>query len=300
MHRLFALRAGLRGGARDLRAHHRGTRLRLGRFSGDGREVPRVRMRIVRRLRAGLSDRDPQREVRHRDRYARAFGGDHLRLLRRRLFVQGGDARRRAGAHGAVQGRQGQSRPFLRQGPLRLGLCQPPRAYPQTDDPRQDHRSLARGDVGRGIRAHRVGVQAHPGDLRQGLGRRHHLVALHQRGDLPGAEADPRGLRQQQCRHLRARLPLADRLRPVQDLRHLGRHPGLRFRRARRRGDDHRRQSDRRPSGVRVAAEEAAAAGRQADRGRPAPHRHRAQRPCRGCLSPAAAAGHQCLSLIHI
>ena len=35
----------------------------------------------------------------------------HLRLLRRRLPVQGGDARRRTRAHGALQGRQGESRP---------------------------------------------------------------------------------------------------------------------------------------------------------------------------------------------
>ena len=48
--------------------------------------------------------------------------GHHLRLLRRGLRLQGRDARRRAGAHGAVERRQGQSRPFLRQGPLRLRL----------------------------------------------------------------------------------------------------------------------------------------------------------------------------------
>ena len=43
------------------------------------------------------------------------------------------------------------------------------------------------------------------------------------------------GLRQQQCRHLRARLPFADRLRPRPDLRHLGRHAGFRLGRAYRR-----------------------------------------------------------------
>ena len=68
--------------------------------------------------------------------------------------------------------------------------------------------------LGRGDRPRRVRVQAHPGEIRQERHRRHHLVALHQRRDLPGAEADPRRLRQQQCRHLRARLPFADRLRP--------------------------------------------------------------------------------------
>ncbi len=75
-------------------------------------------------------------------------GCDHLRLLRRRLYLQGGNARRGTGAHGAVEGRQGQSRPFLRQGPLRLGLCEPQGAHPQSDDPREDHRSMAGSVMG--------------------------------------------------------------------------------------------------------------------------------------------------------
>ena len=57
-------------------------------------------------------------------------------------------------------------------------------------------------------------VQPHPAAIRQGRDRRHHLLALHQRGNLPRAEAGPRRVRQQQCRHLRPRLPFADRLRP--------------------------------------------------------------------------------------
>ena len=56
------------------------------------------------------------------------------------------------------------------------------------------------------------GIQAKYG---RDADRRHHLVPLHQRRNLSGAEADPRRLRQQQCRHLRPRLPFADRLRPV-------------------------------------------------------------------------------------
>ena len=51
------------------------------------------------------------------------------------------------------------------------------------------------------------------GEARTPRGRRHHLVALHQRRDLPRPEADPRWLRQQQRRYLRPRLPFADRLR---------------------------------------------------------------------------------------
>ena len=43
-----------------------------------------------------------------------------------------------------------------------------------------DHRALARGLLGGGDRLRGVRVQAHPGDIRQALGRRHHLVALHQ------------------------------------------------------------------------------------------------------------------------
>jgi formate hydrogenlyase subunit 6/NADH:ubiquinone oxidoreductase subunit I len=82
--------------------------------------------------------------------HADTLGRDHLRLLRGRLFLQGRTQRRRAGAHGALQARQGEPGPFLRQGPLRLGLCQPCRPHPQPDDPRDDRRALARGQLGRG------------------------------------------------------------------------------------------------------------------------------------------------------
>ena len=64
VHRLLALRAGLRGGARHLRADHRRARLRVVRLGEQGRAFPRVRMRVLRRLRAGLPDRDAEREDR--------------------------------------------------------------------------------------------------------------------------------------------------------------------------------------------------------------------------------------------
>ena len=94
----------------------------LGGVALDAAAVPGIRMRVVRRLRAGLPHGDAEREERDRDRHAGAFRRHHVRLLRRRLRLQGRDARRRARAHDSLQGRQGQSRPFLHQGPLRLWL----------------------------------------------------------------------------------------------------------------------------------------------------------------------------------
>ena len=122
-----------------------------------------------------------------------------------------------------------------------------------------------------------------------GLHRRHHLLAHDQRGSLRRAAHGPRRLRQQQRRYLRPRLPLADRLRLEADVRRIGRHAGLQERRQVRRHHGHRRQPDRRPSRVRLAHEEAPARRRQADRHRPAPHRHRARartsRPTITCSS---------------
>ena len=131
--------------------------------------VPRLRMRVLRRLRAGLPDSDAQRKEDHRDRHAGTFRRDDLRLLRRRLLVQGRNARRRTRAHGALQGWRGEPRPFLRQRPLRLGLRDPQGAHPQTDDPRQGHRSMEGSELGRGDRLRRLRVQAHPGEIRQGI-----------------------------------------------------------------------------------------------------------------------------------
>ena len=64
MHRLLALRARLRGGAGHVRADHRGPRLRQPRFGRHARALPRLRMRLLRRLRAGLPDRDAARKSR--------------------------------------------------------------------------------------------------------------------------------------------------------------------------------------------------------------------------------------------
>ncbi len=62
----------------------------------------------------------------------------------------------------------------------------------RADAARKDHRPLARGVLGRGARPCRPRVLAHPGQVRPHGDRRHHLLALHQRGNLPGPEAGAR------------------------------------------------------------------------------------------------------------
>ncbi len=59
--------------------------------------------------------------------------------------------------------------------------------------------------LGGGDRLRREAPQGTQEKYGKDLGRRHHLVALHERGELSRPEARPRGLRQQQHRHLRAR-----------------------------------------------------------------------------------------------
>ena len=54
-----------------------------------------------------------------------------------------------------VQGRRGQPRARLRQGPLRLGLRQPPGPHHHAHDPRRHRPALARGLVGGGHRLRR-------------------------------------------------------------------------------------------------------------------------------------------------
>jgi hypothetical protein len=63
VHRLLALRARLRGGAGHLRADDHRPRLRFARRAGPDRELPRFGMRVLRRLRAGLPDRDADGET---------------------------------------------------------------------------------------------------------------------------------------------------------------------------------------------------------------------------------------------
>ena len=232
VHRLLALRARLRGGAGHLRADHRRPRLRLRVSRRAGRRLPRLRMRLLRRLRAGLPDRDAERE----DRSSRSAQPEHsrrhhLRLLRRRLLLQGRDAAasevvrmvpykdgKANHGHSCVKGR------------FAWGYATHKDRITQADDPREDHRSLARGVAG---------TRRSPTPPREFK----RIQAKYGRGSIGGITSSRctneetflvqklirAALRQQQRRHLRPRLPLADRLRPEDHLRHLGRHAGFRL-----------------------------------------------------------------------
>ena len=112
-------------------------------------------------------------------------------------------------------------------GRFAIGYATHPGSHHQADDPRHDLRSVARGELGGGDRPRGLRIAAHPGQVRSRQHRRHHLEPLQQRGNLSGAEAGARRLWQQQRRHLRARVPFADRLRPQEDARRIGRHADL-------------------------------------------------------------------------
>jgi predicted molibdopterin-dependent oxidoreductase YjgC len=77
--------------------------------------------------------------------------------------------------------------------------------------------------------AHTARNSAASGRARTRCNWRHHLLALHQRGNLARAETRARRVWQQQCRYLRAGLPFPDRLWLESHARRIGRHPGFRF-----------------------------------------------------------------------
>ena len=93
VHRVLALRAGVRRGAGHLRADDSGPRLQLEGLREPERIVPRVGVRLVRRLRRSVSDRRADREVAHPARPSRTRRDDDVRVLRRRLLVQRGSRR---------------------------------------------------------------------------------------------------------------------------------------------------------------------------------------------------------------
>ena len=78
----------------------------------------------------------PHGKLGDRTRHTAQNSPDHVRLLRRRMFIQSGDAGRTSRANGALQGRRRQRGPLLCEGPLCLGLRHASGPRHRTDDSR--------------------------------------------------------------------------------------------------------------------------------------------------------------------
>ena len=213
MHRLLTLRTGLRGNPGHFRPHHRRPGLCL-EGHGWAEQLPRIRMRFLRRVRPGLPDRDSRGEDGHQPGRAPSQRDHDLRVLRSRLLVQSRAARRRGSPYGSLQRRRGERRSLVREGALCLGLRDPQRAGADADDPGDDRRALARRQLARGDLLRRGTIEIDPRSPRGGLYRWDHFVALHQRRGLRCPKDDQGRLRQQQRRHLRPGVPLPHRFRP--------------------------------------------------------------------------------------
>ena len=180
VHRLLTLRSRLRRGAGHFCTDDRGPRLRLEGFRQRQRGVYRLGMRILRRMRASLPHRDIDGKIGRRARATRTQGCDDLCLLRRRLFLPGGNERQPGRSHDAVERRPGKPWPLLREGSLRLGLCKPPRPRIEAARAGVDERSLARGRLGRGGSFRCRSFQGNPARAWHQGYRRNHLFALHE------------------------------------------------------------------------------------------------------------------------
>ena len=158
--------------------------------AGHGRGLPRLRMRLLRRLRAGLPDGDADREVRRRHgqpehsvvttcaycgvgcSFKAEMQGDEV--VRMMPYKDGGANE----GHSCVKGR------------FAWGYATHKDRITEADDPREDHRSVARGRPGTRRSSYAAErFKAHAGEVRPRLHRRHHLFAPHQRGSLRRAEA---------------------------------------------------------------------------------------------------------------
>ena len=234
MHRVLSLRARVRGNARHVRADDRRAWLRI--ESGRERKpaVHGIRMRVVRRVRAGVPDRDADGKIADRKWSGRprasittcAYCGVGCSF---NAEMKG----ERSRAHGAEQERPRQPRSRVRERPLCVGLRDASGPHHQADDPREDHRSVARSELGRSasLTPRRSSAASRPSTAAI------RSAALLRRDARTRKRISCRNscarLRQQQCRYLRARLPFADRLWPEEHARRIGRHADFRFGRAR-------------------------------------------------------------------
>ena len=216
---------------------------------------------------------------------------DHdLRVLRRRLLVPRRDEGRGGRAHGAEQGRPCEPRPLVREGPLRDRLRDAQDRITEADDPREDLRSVARGQLGRGDQLH--------GDASSSASRRSTAA-------IRSAASRRRAARTRKPTSCRSSCAPAFGNNNVDTCARVCHSPtgyGLKNTLGESAGTQNfdsvmkadvimvigANPTDGAP-GVRVADEAAPARRREADRRRSAPHRSRAHAAHRGRLSPAAA-----------
>ena len=226
-------------------------------------------------------------------RDADPLGRHDVRVLRRRLLVQGrgaGRGRRHARrADDAVEGRRRQRGPLVRQGPLRLRVRHPRGPADAPDGARHHRRRVAAWCRGRrpsrgvadGFRAiqdeHGVGSIGGISSSRC-TNEEVYVVQKMVRAAFGNNNIDtcarvchsPTGYG---LNHAFGTSAGTQDFKSVEECRRHARH---------------RRQPHRRPPGVRVPDEAPAARGREGHRRRPAPHRPRAQPARRGRLPPAA------------
>ena len=227
---------------------------------------------------------------------AGTFGHDHLRLLRRRLHVQGRNAGRDGRPHAA---RPRPARPMTGTAASRAGS---PTAMPRTrtgsSNPMVREKitdPVARGLLGGGDRPCGVRVQTHPDDVRQAIPsvasprpaartKRPILVQKLVRAGFGNNNVDTcaRVCHSPTGYGLKTTLGTSAGTQDFKSVEQCGRHPR------------DRRQPDRWPPRVRLAHEEAPARRRQAHRRRSAQDRPREVAPHQGGLPPAVEARHQC------
>ena len=148
VHRLLAMRARMRRDAGHVCADDPGSRIRIEGLGESERTVPRLGVRLVRRLRRGVPDGGPDRKFADQAWPAGSGGHDDLRVLRRRLLVRRRSQRRSGRPHGAQSERPRQPRPLVRQGAICVRLRDAPGPHHDADDSRVDQRSVAAGRRG--------------------------------------------------------------------------------------------------------------------------------------------------------
>ncbi len=197
VHRLLALRARLRGGPGHVRADHRRPRLRVDGGARCRRAVHGLGVRVLRRLRAAACPTATLQEK----------SGDPAAASPTRSVVttcaycgvgcsfKAEMKRQRGGAHGAVQGRPGANEGHsCVKGRFAWGYATHQDRITAADDPRR--RSPIRGAKSSGTRRSTTRrprmLDASRRQHGRGRDRRDHLLALHERRDLPRAEAGAR------------------------------------------------------------------------------------------------------------